>query len=150
MRNLDICAMVDRLTTEQRSYLMARIRGRDTDLEILVRRKLWAKGLRFRLGRTMPLPGKPDLVFVGPRVAVFVDGCFWHGCPSHGHIPKSNTTYWQKKLMNNIARDKWTDSKLIHLGWLPVRLWEHEIKENVDDCVKRVTEALSLRRATRK
>lgn len=142
--------MVDRLTTEQRSRLMARIRCRDTVPEILLRRRLWAAGLRFRLGRTMPLPGKPDLVFVGARMVVFVDGCFWHGCPTHGHIPMSNVAYWQKKLINNIARDKQANDKLVALGWLPVRLWEHEIKEDVGDCVKRVTKALNLRRHIRK
>ena len=129
---------------------MARIKGRDTAPEILLRRRLWAAGLRFRLGRIMPLPGKPDLVFMGARVAVFIDGCFWHGCPVHGHTPRSNVAYWQKKLMNNIARDKQTDGKLVALGWLPVRLWEHEIKEDVDDCVKRITEALNLRRNIQK
>lgn len=142
--------MADRLTTAQRSRLMARIKSHNTSPEVLLRHRLWKEGLRYRLGRAISLPGKPDLVFMGPRVVVFVDGCFWHGCPIHGHTPKSNKAYWGTKLAKNIARDKLNNSKLVALGWLPIRLWEHEIRKDMDACVKRVTESIQLRRNHRR
>jgi DNA mismatch endonuclease (patch repair protein) len=124
---------------------MSRIRGIDTAPEVLLRKNLWAAGLRYRLGRKTSLPGKPDLIFAGARVAVFVDGCFWHCCPLHGHTPKSSVPYWQGKLERNMTRDRNTNSKLADLGWLPIRIWEHEVTENISACVDRVADAVRLR-----
>ena len=81
-------------------------------------------GLRYRLHRK-DLPGKPDIVFGPVRVAVFVDGCFWHHCPDHGTIPKNNREWWIEKFERNRERDLRKDSQLIELGWLPVHIWEH-------------------------
>lgn len=103
-------------------------RSRDTGPEMLLRRLLHAKGLRYRVA-ARPLPEvarTADLVFRPARVAVFVDGCFWHRCPDHGTTPKSNADYWLPKLERNVARDRETDALLVQAGWRVIRIWEHE------------------------
>lgn len=103
-------------------------RTRDTGPELAVRRLLHAAGLRYRVDRA-PLPGlrrRADLVFGPARVAVYVDGCFWHGCPEHGNSPRANSEYWRPKLAGNRARDEDTDRRLAAAGWTVVRAWEHE------------------------
>nr|VFK30859.1 MAG: T/G mismatch-specific endonuclease [Candidatus Kentron sp. MB]VFK75266.1 MAG: T/G mismatch-specific endonuclease [Candidatus Kentron sp. MB] len=124
--------MVDRLTPEQRHLCMSHVRGRDTKLELLLRKGLWARGARYRLH--VKLPGKPDPVFPGKRLAVFVDGCFWHGCPIHGEI-------WEKKLHDNVSRDRRTDARLVEMGWRVLRIWAHEIKQNREAVVEKVMAA---------
>ncbi|MEU5437707.1 very short patch repair endonuclease [Streptomyces sp. NPDC020719] len=107
---------------------MSRQRSRDTGVEVALRRVLHAMGLRFRIHRR-PLPGirrEADVVFGPARVAVFVDGCFWHGCPEHGTWPKNNAEFWRSKIEGNRARDRDTDARLAEAGWLAVRVWEHE------------------------
>jgi DNA mismatch endonuclease (patch repair protein) len=107
---------------------MARVRQRGTDIEIELRKALYALGLRYRL--QVPLLSKPrrvaDIAFLGPRVAVFVDGCFWHGCPLHATWPKENAEFWRAKIEANRARDADTDRRLSELGWEVVRIWAHE------------------------
>ena len=130
------------------SARMARVRQRDTKPEIELRHALHASGLRFRV--QMPVLAKPrrtaDIVFTKYRVAVFVDGCFWHGCPIHGTSPKSNTEFWREKIANNVARDADTNRRLEDRGWRVVRIWEHE---PVDEAVQMVGEALADRREGR-
>lgn len=107
---------------------MQRQRQRDTAPEVALRRALHRQGLRFRVDRR-PLPGmrrRADVVFGPVRVAVFVDGCFWHGCPVHGTSPKRNADWWESKLAANRARDSDTDTRLREAGWLVLRMWEHE------------------------
>lgn len=107
---------------------MSRQRSRDTDPERALRSLLHGMGLRFRLHRR-PVAGlrrEADLVFVGPRVAVFVDGCFWHCCPEHATSPRANGAWWATKLAANVARDRDTDERLRAAGWRVVRVWEHE------------------------
>jgi len=103
-------------------------RKTDTGPELRLRRQLHRMGLRYRLRRrvgTTP-PVRPDLVFLRHKVAVFVDGCFWHGCPMHGVQPTVNATYWTVKLALNQDRDKRVDGSLVQLGWSPIRVWEHD------------------------
>jgi DNA mismatch endonuclease (patch repair protein) len=126
----------DVLNKRQRSYCMSRIRGRDTGPEIVLRRALWALGLRYRLAN--PLPGKPDLVFVRERVSVFVDGCFWHGCPDHGARPKTNKAFWHRKLSANLRRDRRVERQLRANGWRVIRVWEHEIRRDAEKAARRV------------
>lgn len=107
---------------------MSRTRRRDTAPEVELRRELHARGLRFRVDRPV-LKGvrrRPDIVFGPARVAVFVDGCFWHGCPDHATWPKSNAAFWREKIETNRSRDRDTDQRLVAAGWLPIRVWEHE------------------------
>jgi DNA mismatch endonuclease (patch repair protein) len=122
--------MSDVLTPDQRRFNMSRIKGSDTGPEKLLRSGLHARGLRFRLHRR-DLPGCPDIVFPASRIAVFVDGCFWHGCPLHGARPKSNRTFWRKKLSRNKKRDKEVTALLEAQGWTVMRYWEHEIKRDI-------------------
>jgi DNA mismatch endonuclease (patch repair protein) len=119
---------------------MSRIKGKNTGLEIRVRKALWAKGLRYRLG--FNIPGKPDLVFLSDRIAVFIDGCFWHGCPLHSTKPKTNKDFWHKKLQGNIERDRKVNHQLQEIGWIPFRIWEHEIEEDVNSVIDRISELL--------
>jgi DNA mismatch endonuclease, patch repair protein len=103
-------------------------RSRDTRPEKALRSLLHAMGLRFRVC-TRPVAQvrrTADIVFTKVRVAVFVDGCFWHGCPEHYRIPRTNTTYWADKITGNRTRDRQTDALLQHAGWTVVRVWEHE------------------------
>ena len=90
----------------------------------------------------MRLPGTPDFAFTGQQVAVFVDGCFWHGCPRHYAVPRSNVTFWKKKLDRNMQRDQRVNGELVALGWAVVRVWEHEAKTDVARVVRRIEQAL--------
>lgn len=107
---------------------MKRVRSRDTTPEIALRRELHRLGLRYRLHRPV-VPGvrrRPDIVFGSRRVAVFVDGCFWHRCPKHRTEAKENSEFWRRKLAENSRRDRDTDRRLVRAGWRVLRVWEHE------------------------
>lgn len=134
--------MADVLTHEQRKRCMSRVRNRNTDIELIFRKALWTAGLRYRLD--YKLTGKPDLVFVGKSLAVFVDGCYWHGCPEHGQIPKTNETFWREKIEKNIARDAAINDSLATAGWRVLRFWEHDIKLDLAKCVQKVKQVLIL------
>lgn len=117
-------------------------RRRDTAPELALRRELHRRGRRFFVDRA-PLSGirrRADLVFPRLRVAVFVDGCFWHACPEHGRLPRSNRGWWQEKLAANAARDRDTDHRLVANGWRVVRVWEHEQVLTAADRVEVVLE----------
>lgn len=113
----------------------------DTKPEVVLRRALHAAGLRFRKDFRLDLAGvgfRPDIVFTRARVAVFVDGCFWHCCPDHGTQPARNLDYWAPKLARNVQRDREQDAALLAHGWRVVRIWEHE---PLAEAVRRVREA---------
>lgn len=133
--------MSDIMSAEKRSELMSKVRGKDTEPELALRKALWSCGLRYRLHAD--LPGKPDLAFLGPRVAVFVDGCFWHGCPEHGSIPESNSEFWERKLERNQQRDEEVSRKLRNDGWTVLRYWEHEIQSDLPRVVGEVEDVVS-------
>lgn len=113
-------------TDEPTSQRMSRQRTRDTVAELKIRRALHRRGWRFRVDA--PLPGMPrrraDILFTRRRVAVFVDGCFWHSCPTHGTRPSTNAEWWSDKLAVNVSRDRETDAHLEAMGWCVVRVWE--------------------------
>ena len=123
---------------------MARVRNKDTAPEIALRKAVWETGLRYRLH--MRLPGTPDFSFPRERVAVFIDGCFWHGCPRHYTKPARNAQFWAEKLKRNTARDRRVDNELRKLGWLVLRVWEHEAQENLPGAVAKVRRAVLRRR----
>jgi len=107
---------------------MQNTRGRDTSTELAVRSAVHARGLRYRVCRR-PVPTlsrTADLVFSRARVAVFVDGCYWHGCPLHFRVPATNSSYWQAKIEGNRVRDVSTDRVLAENGWTVIRIWEHD------------------------
>lgn len=119
--------------------------ARDTMPELALRRRLHALGLRYRVDRA-PIPGlrrRADVVFGPARVAVYLDGCFWHGCPDHGNQPRTNSAYWKAKLERNRARDADTGARLAAAGWQVVRAWEHE---DVTVVAARVQAAVRARR----
>ena len=130
--------MVDKISREKRSQLMSAIHSTDTVPELKLRKALFAKGYRYRVhyGKN-----KIDVAFPSKKVAVFVDGCFWHGCPIHSHIPKSNQEYWIPKLQGNVRRDKLTNDVLTYNGWVVLRFWEHELErsEGVEKVVDRIS-----------
>ena len=122
--------MADNLTKEQRSYNMSRIRSRDTSTEkalIRVMRKAGISGWR----RKSKLCGKPDFVFIRFHTAVFVDGCYWHGCRKCRLASKSNNDYWAPKIAGNARRDRKNTKTLRELGWKVVRIWEHDLKRTL-------------------
>ena len=121
--------MSDRLTPQQRSHCMSRIRGKDTKPEILVRRGLHALGFRFRL-QDRKLPGRPDIVLPKYGVAIMVNGCFWHGHKGcrYATKPKSNVEFWQTKIQRNQHRDEVTSAHLEALGWHVITIWECELR----------------------
>ena len=104
---------------------MSKLKRAGTKPELALRRELHRRGLRFRVN-VKDLPGRPDIAFTKARLAVFVDGCFWHGCELHGVAPKSNAEWWTRKLEQNRARDAQADESLRSLGWLVVHVWEHD------------------------
>ena len=129
---------------------MSRIRGMDTSIEMAVRRELWRRGYRYRKN-VMSLPGRPDVVFPGARVVVFVDGDFWHGY-RYPAWKRKLSAYWDAKLRRNRARDQRNFAKLRRAGWRVLRVWEHDVKRDLGVCVDRIAEVLAespARRGTR-
>jgi DNA mismatch endonuclease (patch repair protein) len=120
------------------SERMSRARRRDTEPEMLVRREAHRRGLRYRVDA--PLPGMPrrraDMVFPRHKLAVFVDGCFWHSCPTHASVPRANRDWWVDKLKKNKQRDRETDANLMEIGWRALRFWEHENPGSVVDAIE--------------
>lgn len=117
---------------------MKRVRRRETSAEILVRRVLHARGLRYFVDKA-PIKGmrsRADIVFPRARVAVFVDGCFWHSCPLHATKPKSNEQWWESKLRANVERDRRADAALEAAEWTVLRVWEHEAADAAADRVQ--------------
>lgn len=131
--------MADTVSKPQRSRTMAAVRSRGNrsteERLVSLMRKHRITGWR----RHLNMSGKPDFVFKAERVVVFVDGCFWHGCPKHLRMPKTNVDYWETKIFRNMKRDKSIRKQLRKSGWKVLRLWEHELKSEA-----RVTKRLGL------
>ncbi len=118
--------MADVLTKKQRSYCMSRIPGKNTQPELLLRKTLSGAGIRgYRL--QYKIIGKPDIVFPKKKIAIFIDGCFWHKCPKCFISPGTNKGFWKKKVDSNIQRDKTVNLKLKEMRWAVLRIWEHDI-----------------------
>lgn len=125
---------------------------RDTKPELALRRAVWRRGLRYRVD-IAPIPGlrrRADMVFTRAKVAVYVDGCFWHSCPQHATIPKANREWWIEKLAANVRRDRDTDERLEAAGWTPYRVWEHDDPEQaareIVELVEQARLAVDIRR----
>jgi DNA mismatch endonuclease, patch repair protein len=132
-------------SSPEASRRMARVRQRGTRAEVELRRALHALGLRYRL--QVPLSSKPrrvaDIVFPTLHLAVFVDGCFWHGCPLHATWPKKNAAFWRAKIETNQARDADTDVRLATIGWEVIRVWAHE---DPDHAARRIADRVNKRK----
>jgi len=135
--------MPDNLTRNQRSHCMSRIKGKDTGIEMLIRSALHEKGLRFRK-HVKALPGKPDVVFIKAKVAVFVDGDFWHGYrfPAWEH---TIADFWKIKISKTRVRDQRNFRKLRSMGWQVIRLWQHQLDSDLDECITRILAAVQPR-----
>ena len=126
-------------TTKERSRIMGRIKGKDTKIELKLRKALWHIGLRYRKNYRR-LPGSPDIALTKYRIAIFCDSDFWHGhdWPLRKERIHSNRDYWIPKIERNIERDKEIDDQLIELGWLPLHFWEHRINRDLQGCIVEV------------
>jgi DNA mismatch endonuclease (patch repair protein) len=128
-----------------RSQIMSRVTNKDSAAEMSLRISLFHERLRYRLHRRTE-GVIVDIVFVSARVAVFVDGCFWHGCPKHATYPKSNQSYWLPKLAENRERDKRQSAKLRRTGWRVIRVWEHDCLPPNQSVLKRIVDAVRASR----
>ena len=134
---------MDSLTPEKRSWNMSRIKGKDTSIEVKVRKYLFSKGFRFRKNDKR-YPGKPDIVLPKYKTVIFINGCFWHmhpGC-KQGRLPKSNVEYWRKKLEKNVLNDKLHIQQIERMGWSSIVLWECELKKDFDGVMERLLKQL--------
>lgn len=118
--------MTDNVTKEQRSYIMSRVRGKNTLPELRMKRLL--KVLHFTY-QPKKIYGRPDFANKKEKIAIFVDGCFWHGCAKHFVKPKTNVDFWERKISRNINHDKEVSKKLRESGWRVIRIWEHDVKQ---------------------
>ena len=136
--------MSDKLTPEKRSWNMSRIKGKDTKIEVEVRKYLFSKGYRFRKNDKR-YPGKPDIVLPKYHVAIFVHGCFWHrheGCKD-ATIPKTRTEFWLEKFDKNVKNDQIKQEKLRALGWKVIVIWECELKRSFQETMDKVEKELT-------
>jgi DNA mismatch endonuclease, patch repair protein len=128
---------VDNLTKDQRKFNMQRIRSVGTEPEKLIARELRKSHIKFSQ-HLKSLPGKPDFVFRKSKLIVFVDSDFWHGHPNRFIMPKTNELYWRKKIERNMERDSQVTKELRKSGWTVIRIWEYDIKKNLDKCVRKI------------
>jgi len=132
-------AMTDVFSAEKRSWIMSRVRGTDTKPEVTLRRELWRRGLRFRKSYAR-LPGRPDIAFTRARVAVFVDGEFWHGHKLSEERMQYMTPYWQQKIARNVARDGRVNAELKDLGWSVLRFGERDVLRRLNQVADEIEE----------
>ena len=138
--------MTDDLKPEQRKKNMQHIRSKDTKAEIMFRKALWTKGIRYRKNFAL-LPRKPDIAITKHRIAIFVDGDFWHARgheDNPGEQISTNKEYWIPKLKRNVERDRYVDELLLEKGWLVLRFWESDIKKDLDRCLKILCDYLPM------
>ncbi|MNU57274.1 Very short patch repair protein [compost metagenome] len=138
--------MADNMTPEQRRMTMSRIRGRDTKVELAVRKELHRRGYRFRVNAVW-LAGKPDVVFTKIRLAIFIDGDFWHGWRFERWSDKL-APYWREKIAGNKARDRRHAMLLRSEGWTIMRLWEHDVEKDLQRCIERIESKVAQLRQT--
>jgi len=139
--------MADSVPRDVRRRTMQAVRSRNTTPELMLRRALYERGLRGYRVNSREVMGSPDIAFTRRRVAVFVDGCFWHGCKRCYRAPKSHVDYWGPKVARNKARDRRVDSALRKDGWRVVRVWEHDISKAMPLVLRRIDRILNQRGA---
>jgi len=139
--------MADVFTKAERSAVMSRIRGRGNKATELALMKLFRRHGISGWRRQQPVFGKPDFIFRRERLALFVDGCFWHGCPRCYRRPKSNRKFWDAKIARNRERDRKVSRELRRLGWRVIRIWEHDLAEKSDPFAQKFWAALEVSRS---
>lgn len=123
--------MVDNLSKDDRRKAMSAVKSKETSLEIRVAKHLWRCGVRYRKN-VKDLYGKPDIAIKNKKFVLFIDSCYWHGCPTHCRLPVSNQEYWKKKIVRNIARDEQVTEHYLAKGWKIIRVWEHDLKRDFE------------------
>jgi DNA mismatch endonuclease, patch repair protein len=134
---LSLADVTDTRTPDQRSQIMAAVRGKHTNPELILRKALFAAGVRGWRCHYRAAPGTPDVAWPSRRVAVFVDGAFWHGHPSR-HKPGRSGPYWDDKISGNVERDRRVDDELARQGWTVIRVWDFEVRKDLQSVVERV------------
>ena len=132
--------MTDVHTTEQRSYNMSRIRSKWTKQENIFHN--WLKGKKIKHKMHPEIEGKPDILIKDLNVLIFLDGCFWHKCPQCFQEPETNKNFWLTKIEKNVKKDGEVTNKLKKEGWKVMRIWEHEVKKDLQGCLKRIESAV--------
>ena len=129
---------MDTVSKKQRSYIMSQIRGTKTKPELIVKENIDGRKLRYQ---PKGIPERPDFANKTKKVAVFIDGCFWHKCPRCYKPPKSNKKYWKAKVERNTKRDRHVNRKMRKEGWTVLRFWEHQVKENKSYVLKKINKS---------
>lgn len=137
-------------SSPEASRRMAKVRQKSTGAEVAVRRELYRRGLRYRVDfEVLKKPRRvAGVAFPGRRIAVFVDGCFWHGCPEHATWPKQNAEFWRQKIEANRLRDAGTNSRLFDAGWTVLRFWEHQQPIDAAEAIAQTVAKANARRRT--
>ena len=133
---------MDTVSKNKRSEIMSRVKSKNSKIEMYLGRELSKVKLRYRK-HVSGLPGKPDIAFIGKKVVVFVDSCFWHGCRWHGSKPSTNKKFWCDKITRNKERDKEINNKYRQMGWKVLRFWEHQIKKDIVKIIVQIQKELS-------
>lgn len=128
---------MDVVSKRKRSEIMRAIKSKDSKMELSLRKLLNSCGLRYRKNVSR-LPGKPDIAFIGKKVVVFLDSCFWHGCKRHCRLPSSNRKYWVAKIKKNKERDRSVNKKYKSLGWRVLRFWEHDLNKDISKITDKI------------
>jgi DNA mismatch endonuclease (patch repair protein) len=136
---------MDKLSPQKRSWLMGRIKSKDTKLEVAFREAFWSKGFRYRKN-SLKYFGKPDIVLKKYKTVVFLDSCFWHGCKKHFRMPATRKEYWKTKIARNRERDEEVNLYYKNMGWKVFRFWEHDIEKNLDKTMAKITDFLNDRK----
>lgn len=129
--------LTDNVSPEVRQKTMRAVKSSNTSFENRVHKELWRCGIRFRKN-VQTLMGKPDIAIKKYKVVIFLDSCFWHGCPEHCRMPSSNIDYWRRKIQRNRLRDGEVFEYYIHKDWNVLRIWEHEVKQDFDGAIGRI------------
>jgi len=130
--------MTNNTASKERSRIMRAVKSKDSKIEVKVRSALWRLGFRFYKNKN-DLPGKPDIAFPKKKLVIFIDSCFWHGCPEHLRRPNSNQEYWNAKIARNRNRDFEVNAIYQNMGWKLLRVWEHELKkESFQNCINKI------------
>ncbi|HBF38234.1 MAG TPA: very short patch repair endonuclease [Firmicutes bacterium] len=132
---------MDNVSSEVRKRTMQSVKSYNTKLENKVMKALWSKNIRYRKN-VNDLVGHPDISIKNKKIVVFIDSCFWHGCPEHCRMPHTNEIYWNKKIGNNKTRDQSVNKYYADKGWTYVRVWEHELRDNFDLTVMKLAEII--------
>lgn len=133
---------MDKFSKNKRSEIMSKVKGKDSQIEIVLRKALWKKGIRYRKNVKKNF-GNPDLVLAKYKTVIFVDSCFWHGCPKHYGAPSTKIIFWKKKLEQNKKRDKGVNLHYKKTNWQIIRIWEHEIKRSLKTVVLKIIKKLN-------